>query len=497
MKGNFTIVLKVSVALAAAFVLVGVLIPDRLETAMATAQTFMFETFGWYYQILTTSLFIFAIWLAFSKYGKVKLGGPKEKPEFTRPVWFSMLFSAGIGIGLLFYGVSEPIAHFADPPRGDGGTEEAAVNGVRYTWLHWGLHAWSIYALVALALALQQFRYKAPGLMSTTLSPIFGDRMKGGWGNAVDVIAVFATLFGVAASLGLGSQQINSGLVFLFDIPYNFTVQLIIMTIITVIFVISASTGIKKGIKYLSTINMSITGLLLLFVFIVGPTLFLLNMFTSSLGSYLRTFFDMGLRMSPVDEQEAGWTQVWTVFYWAWWISWTPFVGMFVARVSRGRTIREFIAGVILAPSLVTFIWFAVFGGTGIYMELYEGLNVSGQELETALFYVFQELPFTMIISAFTIIIITIFFVTTADSATFVLGMQSTGGNLNPPVKIKILWGFIFVSATAVLLAAGGLDAFQTAIVVSAFPLSFILILMCVGIVKTLSDEKNMKIRRK
>ncbi|TMW71570.1 BCCT family transporter [Alteribacter natronophilus] len=493
MKEKFSVVLKVSVSLAAVFVVVGAMIPGRMEVWMGEAQAFMFETFGWYFQLLTTSFFVFAIWLAFSKYGKVKLGGPDEKPEFSRPVWFSMLFSAGIGIGLLFYGVSEPIYHFADPPRGEGGTAASAVDGVRYTWLHWGLHAWSIYALVALALALQQFRYKAPGLVSTTLNPVLGDRMKGPWGNVVDIIAIFATLFGVAASLGLGSQQINSGLGFLFNVPYNFTVQLIIMSIITVIFVISASTGIKKGIKYLSTINMSITGLLLIFVFIAGPTLFLLNTFSSALGAYIRTFFDMGLRMSPVDPQEAAWTQGWTVFYWTWWISWTPFVGMFIARVSRGRSIREFITGVILAPSLVSFIWFSVFGGTGIYLELYHGLEVSAQELETALFYVFQELPLSMIISAFTIIIITIFFVTTADSATFVLGMQSTGGDLNPSVKIKILWGFIFVSATAVLLAAGGLDAFQTAIIISAFPLSIILILMCIGIVKTLSEEKEEK----
>ncbi|PYZ94656.1 glycine/betaine ABC transporter permease [Salipaludibacillus keqinensis] len=486
---NLTIVLKVSVALALLFVMVGVIIPEQMEAGLELTQSFMFETFGWYFQILVSLLLFFAIYLALGKYGNIKLGTPDSKPEFSRPVWFAMLFSAGIGIGLFFYGVSEPVAHFSVPPSGPGGVAESAVGGVTYTWLHWGFHAWAIYALVALALALQQFRYKSPGLISTTLSPVFGDRMRGPLGHVVDVIAVFATVFGVAASLGLGSQQINSGLVYLFDVPYSFTVQLIIMVVITIIFVTSATTGIQRGIKYLSSINISISAIFLIFIFITGPTLFLLNTFTSSLAHYVETFIPMGLRMSPVDPDEAGWTQGWTVFYWAWWISWTPFVGMFIARVSKGRTIREFIAGVILAPSLVTFLWFAILGGTGIHLELYEGLLVSGESLETALFFVLQELPFTALVSALTVIIITIFFVTTADSATFVLGMQTTGGKLNPPVQIKVLWGFIFVAITAVLLLSGGLQAFQTAIVVSAFPLSFIIIFMCFGIVKTLQDE--------
>lgn len=493
MKNSWTFVFKASVILAALFVLVGFLIPEQLETAFFMTQGFMFETFGWYFQLLTTLLLLFAVYLAISKYGHIKLGPPDSKPEFSRPVWFSMLFSAGIGIGLFFFGVSEPIDHFSAPPTGDGGTEADAVGGVTYTWLHWGLHAWAIYALVALALALQQFRYHAPGLMSTTLIPVFGSKMKGGFGNLVDIIAVFATMFGVSASLGLGAQQINSGLEFLFGIPYTFSVQLLIMTIITVIFVVSATTGIHRGIKYLSTLNITLSGLFLLFITVAGPTMFLLNMFGSSLAHYTANFLPMGMRMSPVDEQEAAWTQGWTVFYWAWWISWTPFVGMFIARVSKGRTIREFIAGVILAPSIVTFIWFNMVGGTGIYYELYSGLDVSSQTLETALFYVLQEMPAGVFVSVSAMIIVTIFFVTTADSATFVLGMQSTGGKLNPPPTVKVLWGVIFVSATSVLLLAGGLDAFQAAIVVMAMPLSIIIIVMCIGIIKTLREDEVMK----
>ncbi|MFC4737650.1 BCCT family transporter [Bacillus daqingensis] len=491
MKERFTIVLKVSIFLAAVFVAVGIFIPETMGNAFAEIQAFMFTTFGWYFQILTTLFFIFAIYLGLSRHGGVRLGSPDEKPEFSRPVWFSMLFSAGIGIGLFFFGIAEPIDHFSAPPVGEGGTEADAVGGVTYTWLHWGLHAWAIYALVALALALQQFRYKAPGLMSTTLSPVFGAKMKGPLGHMVDIIAVFATIFGVAASLGLGAQQINAGLEYVFGVPYNFAVQLLIMMIITIIFVTSAMTGIHKGIKYLSTINISLSGLFLLFIVIAGPTLFLLNMFASSLAHYAATFIPMGMRMSPVDAQEADWTQAWTVFYWAWWISWTPFVGMFIARVSRGRTIREFIFGVILAPSLVTFFWFAMLGGTGIYLELYESIPISDESLETALFAALQELPLTTFVSVAAMAIVIIFFVTTADSATFVLGMQSTGGRLNPPPSIKVMWGVLFVSITSILLLVGGLDAFQTAIVVLALPLSIIMIFMCVGIMKILNEEKR------
>ncbi|WP_252311922.1 BCCT family transporter [Sinobaca sp. H24] len=486
---RFTTVLKVSIVLIISFLLFGVLFTEQLESGITVTQSFLFNHFGWYFQILVTGLLIFAVYLGFSKYGKIRLGKPDEKPEFSRLTWFTMLFSAGIGIGLLFYGVSEPISHFASPPIGDGGEASDAVTGVSSTWLHWGLHAWAIYALVALALALQQFRYEAPGLMSTTLRPVLGKHAYGPAATIVDIIAVFATLFGVAASLGLGSQQINSGLQAVFGVPYNLGVQFIIMAIITIIFVTSASTGIHRGIKYLSNINLSITGLFLLFMFIAGPTLFLLNMFASGLSDYMQNFIGWGLRMSPVDAQEADWTQAWTVFYWAWWISWTPFVGMFVARISRGRTIREFIAGVLLLPSIVSFFWFSTLGGSAIFMELYDGRDVSSQSLEGALFYVIEAYPMSGLISVLAIFVITIFFVTTADSATFVLGMQTTGGSLNPPTSIKIMWGVFFVTVTAVLLVVGGLNAFQTSIVVSALPLSIIIILMCIGIMKTLISE--------
>lgn len=486
-------VFKISVGIAAFFVLVGVIIPEQLGNAMDIAQAFVLETFGWFYQLVATFFLLFAAFMIFSKYGKIKLGKKDDKPEYNRPTWFAMLFSAGMGIGLLFYGVSEPISHFATPPLGEGSTEQSAILGMRYTWLHWGLHAWAIYAIVAMALAYQKFKNNAPGLMSATLRPVLGEKVKGPIGKTVDVVAVFATLFGVAASLGLGSQQINAGLEYLVGIPNNFTVQFIIMAVITVLFIVSATTGISKGIKYLSNINMSLAVILFFAMLILGPTLFLLNMFTTTLGSYVQNVALMGLRLSPFDATEAAWTQGWTVFYWAWWISWTPFVGMFIARVSKGRTIREFTIAVLLVPSLVCALWFTVFGGTGIHLEFVQGLSVSDQSLETALFYVYEQLPFGALLSVLTVALITTFFVTSADSATFVLGMQTTGGKLNPPNNVKIVWGIILVAATLVLMASGGLAGLQTAIIVSALPLTFIVLVMCYGLLKELNKEWKLE----
>ncbi|WP_152443364.1 BCCT family transporter [Bacillus sp. THAF10] len=489
-------VFKISVGIALVFVVIGVLIPEQLGSAMTVAQGFVLEKFGWFYQLVATFFLLFAAFMIFSKFGKIKLGKENDKPEYSRPTWFAMLFSAGMGIGLLFYGVSEPVSHFATPPLGEGSTEQSAITGMRYTWLHWGLHAWAIYAIVALALAYQKFKNNAPGLMSATLRPVLGEKVKGPIGKTVDIVAVFATLFGVAASLGLGAQQINAGLEYLVGMPNNFTVQFIIMAIITVLFIVSATTGISKGIKYLSNINMSLAVILFFTMLILGPTLFLLNMFTTTLGSYIQNVGLMGLRLSPFDETEAAWTQGWTVFYWAWWISWTPFVGMFIARVSKGRTIREFTIAVLLVPTFVCAIWFTVFGGTGIYLEIIQGLDVSGQSLETAIFYVFQQLPFGIILSVLTVCLITTFFVTSADSATFVLGMQTTGGKLNPPNKVKVIWGIILVASTLVLMASGGLAGLQTAIIVSALPLTFIVLVMCYGLVKELNkDLKGLKKR--
>ncbi|WP_227935981.1 glycine betaine uptake BCCT transporter [Alkalihalobacillus deserti] len=486
---NLTITFKISVIMALIFVLWGAFFPEHLGNIMTIAQAFFLNAFGWFYNLAASFFLLFALFLIFSKFGKIKLGKDADKPEFSRPTWFAMLFSAGMGIGLLFYGVSEPVSHYAAPPVGTGGTQESALLALRYTYLHWGFHAWAIYAVVALALAYFKFRKDAPGLISTTLSPILGDHVKGPIGYTIDIVAVFATIFGVCASLGLGSQQINAGLGYLIGIPVNFTVQVTIILIITVLFILSASTGIQRGIKYLSNANMILATILLIAMVILGPTLFLLNLFTHTLGEYIQNLPQMGLRIFPFDEQRAAWTQGWTIFYWAWWISWSPFVGMFIARVSKGRTVREFTVAVLIVPTLVCAFWFCVFGGTGIHLDLLEGVDVAGQSLETGLFFVYEHLPLGGFLSVITVLLISTFFITSADSATFVLGMQTTEGSMNPSNFIKITWGLILSASAIVLMASGGLQALQTAIIVSAFPLTIILLIMSVGIVKIFKTE--------
>ncbi|APH05458.1 glycine betaine uptake BCCT transporter [Bacillus weihaiensis] len=482
----------ISLVLASIFVVWGVVAPTQLGEMMDATKAYFLSSFGWFYQLSATFFLIFAIFLIFSKYGKIKLGADDDKPEFKRSTWFAMLFSAGMGIGLLFFGVSEPVSHFASPPIGEGGTGEAAKTALRYTYLHWGFHAWAIYAVIALVLAYYKFRKKQPGLMSVTLTPLLGERSKGWIGTIIDVVAVFATIFGVAASLGLGAAQINSGLSYISGIPNNFTVQLIIISVVTLLFIISASTGVQKGIKYLSNANMVLAVLLLLIFLIIGPTRFVLDLFTTTLGGYIQNLPSMGLRLAPFNENDASWIQGWTIFYWAWWIAWAPFVGTFIARVSKGRTVREFMVAVLVIPTLVCAFWFAVFGGTGIYFEFFEGLNVSEQSLETVLFFVYKQLPFTGLLIIVTLMLITTFFVTSADSATFVLGMQTTKGSLNPPQYVKVIWGLFLSASAIVLMMSGGLNAMQTAIIVSAFPLTFVLIAMSFSILKDFNKEMKV-----
>lgn len=479
----------ISIVIASAFVIWGVIAPVQLGAIMDETKAFFLDTFGWFYQLSATFFLLFALFLIFSKYGKIKLGTAEDKPDFNRATWFAMLFSAGMGIGLLFFGVSEPISHFTNPPIGEGGTPEAAKVALRYTYMHWGFHAWAIYAVIALVLAYYKFRKKQPGLMSITLTPLLGDRAKGSIGTVVDVVAVFATIFGVAASLGLGAAQINGGLNYISGIPNNFTVQLIIIAIVTVLFILSASTGLQKGIKYLSNTNLVLAVILLFTFLILSPTGFVLDLFTTTLGSYIQNLPSMGLRLAPFNEAQGTWIKDWTIFYWAWWIAWAPFVGTFIARVSKGRTVREFMIAVLVIPTLVCAFWFSVFGGTGIYLEYFQGADVSGQGLETALFYVYDFLPLSGALVIVTLLLITTFFITSADSATFVLGMQTAYGDLDPPNFVKIIWGLFLSASAIVLMLSGGLSAMQTAIIVSAFPLTFVLIAMSFAILKEFRKE--------
>lgn len=486
-SGVFWITLGL-VVLAVSF---GAFAPESFESVTENMKNFITSSFGWYYLLVVTGIVLFCLFFIVSPIGQITLGKPEEKPEFSRMSWFAMLFSAGMGIGLVFWGAAEPLSHFAkDPATELPGTDAAFRESMRFTFFHWGIHAWAIYAVVAMSLAYFQYRKGEPGLISSTLKPLFGDRMNGPLGTLVNVLAVFATVVGVATTLGFGAIQINGGLSYVFDIPISFSVQIIIIIIVTILFVASAWSGIGKGIKYLSNINMVLAVVLLILVIVLGPTLLIFNTFTDTIGLYLQNLPRMSFRAAPLDDADRAWINSWTIFYWAWWISWSPFVGIFIARVSRGRTIREFLVGVLLLPTLLSFLWFSVFGATAMDVQM-KGTDLSGLTTEETLFAVFHGMPMSMLLSIVAIILIAIFFITSADSATFVLGMQSTYGSLNPPNIVKLTWGVAQAAVAIILLSANGLTALQNALVIAAFPFSFVIIFMMISFYKALDKERK------
>ncbi|GEN55466.1 glycine betaine uptake BCCT transporter [Halobacillus faecis] len=505
-----TKVFYISVVIAFLFIGWGI-IPEatlptwNLQNVTSNIQGFLTEKFGWFYLLSATGFLIFAIFLVFSKYGKLKLGKPDDEPEYPYITWFAMLFSAGMGIGLVFWGAAEPLFHFHTPPipGQEPVSEQAAQSAMKYTFFHWGFHPWAFYSVIALALAYFKFRKDAPGVISAALTPVLGEkRVKGPLGTLIDFIAVFATIFGVATSLGLGALQISSGLAFTIDgLEDTFTLQLTIIAVVTILFMTSAMTGLNKGIKYLSNTNVVLAIGLMVFMLFAGPTNFIMDYFTTSFGSYLRDLPYMSFRMTPFEE-DSSWVQSWTIFYWAWWISWAPFVGTFIARVSRGRTIREFILGVLLVPTVFGALWFSVFGGTAISLEYFNNVDlysdVSELGAEVALFSMLENVPLGSIMSIIGLLLISTFFITSADSATFVLGMQTTNGSLNPTNQVKFTWGIIQAGAAAVLLWQGGLGALQTAAIIAAFPFTFIMILICFSLFKAFQEEaKKVDLKKK
>jgi glycine betaine transporter len=483
-------VFYITVSLVAVAVIIGAIFPTQFEQVTSLTNIFLSTNFGWYYMWLFSAIILFSLILAFSPYGKIKLGKKNEKPDFSTGSWIAMLFSAGLGIGLVFYGAAEPLFHFVtDTPIAEPGSDEAFKHSLSFTFFHWGIHGWSMYGFIALTLAFFQFRKGEPGLVSATLKPLFGDKMNGPFGTTIDVLATFATVFGVATSLGFGASQINGGLNHLFGIEVGFMAQFFIILIVTVLFLISAWSGLSKGIKYLSNTNMVLALLLLIAIISMGPTLLIFNMFTESFGLYLQNIVQLSFRTAPLETDNRGWLDAWTIFYWAWWISWGPFVGMFIARVSRGRTIRQFILGVIIAPTLIVCIWFAAFGTTAGSIQK-SGVDLSQHVTELVLFNMFDQLPMAFLLSAIAILLIISFFITSADSATFVLGIQATRGSLSPPNSVKMVWGIAQSSIALILLYVGGLTALQNTIIAAALPFSFILILMMISLFQALSKEK-------
>ena len=492
-------VFLVSGSLILLFVVFTLLFREPAETAFGTVQSFIAGSLGWFF-ILSVSLFlIFTIFLAFSKLGQVRLGGPDAKPEFPTFAWIAMLISAGMGIGLMFWSVAEPVFHFQDPPSLLGeiepNTADAAQQALGITFFHWGLHAWGIYALVGLSLAFFAFNWGLPLTIRSVFYPLLGEKIYGWPGNMIDILAVASTLFGLATSLGFGVQQVNAGFNFLFGLEISTPIQVGLIFIITGFATASVVSGLGNGVRRLSELNMILAAILMGFVLLVGPTLFILNSFVETLGYYAASLPTLSFWTETFSGGE--WQNSWTVFYWGWWVSWSPFVGIFIARVSRGRTVREFILGVLLLPSMLTFLWMSVFGGTALSFELSEGTagvisTAVGENVATALFVMLQQLPLTGITSFVGILLVVVFFVTSSDSGSLVVDSLTSGGKLESPVPQRVFWAVMEGVVAAALLLGGGLGALQTASIATGFPFALVLLVMCFSIYKGLRYEHDV-----
>ncbi|GHA61828.1 BCCT family transporter [Pontibacter akesuensis] len=478
------IILIISIALVLIF-------REGAETFFSDVQAAVTSSMGWLF-ILSVNIFVaFCLYMAFGKFGDIRLGGKEAKPEFSTSSWFAMLFSAGMGIGLLFWSIAEPINHFQTPPLGEPGTPAAARQAMNFTFLHWGFHAWAIYALVGLALAYFTYSRKLPLTIRSAFYPFLGERIHGLIGDIIDILAVLATVFGLATSLGLGVKQVAAGLHHVFPgISSDVTTQVMLIAGITGVATVSVVTGVDKGVRILSEWNIRIALLVLLAVLFLGPTVFILGSYVQNTGSYISNFLQLSFWNEAYSTRN--WQGGWTVFYWAWWISWAPFVGIFIARVSKGRTIREFVLGVLIVPSLLSFLWMTVFGSTALREVLAGETAISdavAADVSTALFVFFEQLPFSTVLSIIGIILITGFFVTSSDSGSLVVDSLTSGGRPDSPVGVRIFWALAEGAVAAVLLIGGGLQALQTAVIITGLPFAFILLSMCYSLYKGLSEE--------
>lgn len=486
------VVFYVSTALVTIFVIFGVFATSVVENSAQTILNWVSLNFGWMYLVATTGFVIFSLFLALSRFGRIRLGADDEEAEFSFTSWLAMIFSAGMGVGLVFWGVAEPMTHFNDPPvaLADPRTQEAAQLGLRYAFFHWGFHQWANFTVLGLAIAYVRFRHQSHGLISEAFRPLWGGRVDGWLGHSVDVLAVVATTFGVATTLGMGALQINSGLTRLTDLPFEVNTQFMILAGVALMFTASALTALDQGIKILSNVNLLIAAALLMLVLLAGPTAFITSMMTNTIGEYLSHFVGMSFFTAPFSSQH--WVEQWTMFYWAWGLSWAPFVGTFIARISRGRTIREFVLGVLGVPVLLSIVWFSVFGGSAIFYEIYEHAGIADAvtaETSSAVFAMFDAMGWGPWLSAIAVTLVVTFVVTSADSATFVLGMFTSKGVLNPSTLVRILWGALQLLVAAVLLLSGGLLALRTVSIVAAFPFMLLMVLMAYSLLKDLRVE--------
>ncbi len=491
-----------------AFVFFALALPVEAAAIFGWLRPFLTTTFDWFFLGAANIFVIFCLFLIVSPWGRVRLGGKDAKPDYGYVGWFAMLFAAGMGIGLMFFGVLEPVYHMAiseplgvpSPIAADGtiipeNVEAARAMGLAATIFHWGLHPWAIYAVVALALALFTFNKGLPLTIRSAFYPIFGERVWGWTGHVIDTLAVFATLFGLATSLGFGAQQANAGLAHIFGIPNSISVQVILIAGITAIALISVLRGLDGGVKRLSELNMGLAALLLLFVLFVGPTVTILGDFVAGIGAYATNLLGLS---NPIGREDTGYSQGWTAFYWAWWISWSPFVGMFIARVSRGRTVREFIICVLLIPSMVCVLWMAVFGGTAIDQVLTDPLNsavkanvIDSYSPEISLFAMLEGLPLASLTSIIGIVLVIVFFVTSSDSGSLVIDTITAGGKVNAPVPQRVFWCTFEGAVAIVLLIGGGLSALQAMVISTGLPFTVVLLLMCWAIIRGLMTESR------
>lgn len=482
-----------------AFVLWGALAPGSLKSASSAGLAWVVDNTGWLFATASTGFVFFILWLALSRYGAIPLGRDGENPEFSTVSWVAMMFSAGMGIGLMFYGAAEPLSHFLAPPPGHAGAPEAdrVRNALATTLFHWGLHPWAIYAVAGVAIAYSVFRKGRPLTVSAVFEPLLGKRQAyGPGGKVIDIFAIFATLFGSATSLGLGVLQIARGARIVgWAGEAGNTLLVLLITVLTICFILSAVSGIAKGIQYLSNINMVLAVVLALFIFVVGPTVFVLDLIPTTLGTYLQTIMQMSSTTGALGAEANKWLASWTIFYWAWWVSWTPFVGMFIARISRGRTIRQFVAGVLLLPSTVSLLWFATFGGAAIHAEQAGAQLDQAGDAEGILFALLYTMPWETVTSVLVMVLVAIFFVSGADSASIVMGTLSENGTIEPRRPTVIFWGVVTGAVAAIMLVAGGEDALaglQSVTIVAGLPFLLVMIAMAAALMRDLRHDPRI-----
>ena len=478
-------------AIIIALLLYTVALPEQAQSLFTLIQSSIVDNGSWFYVLTVAFIFFFVIFLGLSRYGDIRLGPDHATPDYSMLTWLSMLFAAGMGIGLMFFGVAEPLMHYLSPPTADKGTVEAVQEAMKMTFFHWGLHAWAIYAIVALVLAYFSYRHSLPLTLRSALYPLIGDRIYQWPGHLVDVFAVVSTVFGVATSLGLGASQVNSGFGYLFGIDVSVTNQIVIMTVIVGLAVISVATGLDKGIKILSETNMVLAVILLLLIFVLGPTVFLLQAYLQNIGDYIADIVHNTFNLFAYKKTD--WIGGWTIFYWGWWLAWAPFVGLFIARISRGRTIREFIIGVMLIPTVFTLFWMTIFGNSAIDLVHNQGVVELGEmvskDSSVALFVFLENFPLSTVLSFFSVLMIVIFFVTSCDSGAMVVDMLCSHGSNNTPLWQRVYWAVGIGVVAAILLLAGGLNALQTMTIASALPFAIVLLLAIVGLIKALRVE--------